>query len=121
VTEAQAKVRTQEAEIHRLRREFDKREKSCRYLLAQQGLSREVSPVADPALGRSTKRTIHERRGVSPVGAGDPPIIPEVQMISPGRRRRLSLIAPFPPWPVSPLRIPGSWGFSMISSSPFGE
>jgi len=87
--EAQARNRALEKEVKRLERDYDIAEKSRRYL-KKMG-SRDPSPSDPP--GRGRKRSVHERRGRSPVrehspewgviGIGEPPIVPEVHMASP--------------------------------------
>jgi len=69
LAEAQSKVHTLEREIDRLRNSYRKAEDSRVYLLTRsKENSRNPSPVGDSApRGRGTKRSVHDRRGMSPV------------------------------------------------------
>jgi len=68
LTDAHAKVKRMEQEISRLRDNLNIAENSRRYLLQRKKTSKDSSPNGDPApLGRNTKRSVHDRREVSPV------------------------------------------------------
>jgi len=67
LTNAHAQVRRMKQEILRLRTDLQVQRDSRRYLLERMR-SGDTSPIADPApLGRGTKRSVYDRRGVSPV------------------------------------------------------
>jgi len=95
LAETNAKALRMEGENSRLRKRVEVLENTRLYLLKQRKDSRGPSPVADPApLELGTKRSVDDRRGVSPVRSPsvewavmdqDPPnvLIPEVVMAEP--------------------------------------
>jgi len=108
LAESQAKETTLERENERLRINYQVAENSREYLLKlSRGNSRNPSPVEDSApRGRGTKRSVSDRRGVSParspsyewaVMGQDPPPFPEVVMADPAgdQNRSLSPMARF--------------------------